>query len=167
MLRLLLVEVSEHLGQVDWMQSLEKCCANNVNYAKVNNIYDMHEGLMVEYNIGVGHPSRCPTPSTGVWGPTQMFDGLSHIYIHHYIVFVASQSLPQHCSVSTCVRVTQHLSNVPIENIYNMDEKGLQLGVRKHIAAIIDRDQNNVYNLEDRNCELVTLLKRCAWMGLF
>ena len=28
-----------------------------------------------------------------------------------YIVFVASQSSPQHCSVSTCMQVTQHLSN--------------------------------------------------------
>ena len=28
--------------------------------------------------------------------------------------------------------------NIPIENIYNMDEKGIQLGVGKHVAAIVD-----------------------------
>ena len=85
-----------------WTQSLEKCRANNVNYANVNNFYDMYEGLVEEYNI-------------------------------------------------------------PIENIYNMDEKGLQLGVGKRIAAIIDRDQKNVYNLEDGNRELVTVIETvCA-----
>ncbi|KAF8811877.1 hypothetical protein BYT27DRAFT_7221312 [Phlegmacium glaucopus] len=53
--------------------------------------------------------------------------------------------------------------NIPIKNIYNMDEKGIQLGVGKHIAAIVDRNQKNVYNLEHGNCELVTIIETvCA-----
>ena len=53
--------------------------------------------------------------------------------------------------------------NIPIENIYNMDEKGVQLGVGKCIAAIVDRSQKNVYNLENGNCELVTIIETvCA-----
>jgi hypothetical protein len=54
--------------------------------------------------------------------------------------------------------------SIPAENIYNMDEKGLQ---GKRVAAIIDRDQKNVYNLEHGNRELVTVMKQCAQMGLF
>ena len=50
---------------------------------------------------GVRHPGRCPTPSTGVWGPTQVFEGLSCIYIHYYIVFVASHH--NNISVYVCV----------------------------------------------------------------
>ena len=37
-----------------------------------------------------------------------------------------------------------------------MDEKGIQLGVGKQVAAIIDHDQKEVYSLEDGNRELVT-----------
>ncbi|KAF8062501.1 hypothetical protein FPV67DRAFT_1368164, partial [Lyophyllum atratum] len=29
-------------------------------------------------------------------------------------------------------------------NIYNMDEKGIQLGVGKRVAALVDRDQKTV-----------------------
>ncbi|KAJ3484161.1 hypothetical protein NLJ89_g12004 [Agrocybe chaxingu] len=53
--------------------------------------------------------------------------------------------------------------NIPVENIYNMDEKGIQLGVGKRIAAIVDRDQKAVYNVEDGNCRLVTVIETvCA-----
>jgi hypothetical protein len=53
--------------------------------------------------------------------------------------------------------------NIPIENIYNMDEKGVQLGVGKRVAAIVDRSQKNVYNLENGNRELVTIIETvCA-----
>ena len=52
---------------------------------------------------------------------------------------------------------------IPIENIYNMDEKGIQLGVGKRVAAIIDRDQKNAFQVEDGNRELVTIIETiCA-----
>ena len=44
-----------------------------------------------------------------------------------------------------------------------MDEKGIQLGVGKHVAAIVDRSQKNVYNLKNGNRELVTIIETiCA-----
>ncbi len=53
--------------------------------------------------------------------------------------------------------------NIPPHNIYNADEKGIQLGVGKRVAAIIDRDQKNVYQIEDGNRELVTIIEAvCA-----
>ena len=53
--------------------------------------------------------------------------------------------------------------NIPIKNIYNMDKKGVQLGVGKWVAAIVDWSQKNVYNLENRNRELVTIIETvCA-----
>jgi len=85
-----------------WTQSLEKCRANNVNYATIMNFRDIFEEVVAFFNI-------------------------------------------------------------PPENMYNMDEKGLQLGVGKRIAAIIDRDQKQVYSLEDGDRELVTVVETvCA-----
>ena len=53
--------------------------------------------------------------------------------------------------------------NIPKENVYNMDEKGIQLGVGKRVTSIIDRDQKEVYNIEDGNRELVTMIETvCA-----
>lgn len=49
------------------------------------------------------------------------------------------------------------------ENIWNMDEKGVQLGIGVKVAAIIDRDQAAVYSVEDGNRELVTIIEAvCA-----
>lgn len=49
------------------------------------------------------------------------------------------------------------------ENLYNMDEKGLQLGIGARIAAMIDRDQKIAYSIEDGNRELVTVIETiCA-----
>ncbi|KAF8993039.1 hypothetical protein BDZ89DRAFT_911548, partial [Hymenopellis radicata] len=31
--------------------------------------------------------------------------------------------------------------DIPPENIYNMDEKGIQLGLGKGVAALVDRSQ--------------------------
>ena len=45
------------------------------------------------------------------------------------------------------------------ENIYNMDEKGIQLGIGAKITAMIDRDQKVVYSIEDGNRELVTVIE--------
>ena len=55
--------------------------------------------------------------------------------------------------------------NIPPENIYNMDEKGIQLGVGKKIAAFVDRDQKDVYSVEDGNRELVTIVEAISADG--
>ena len=49
--------------------------------------------------------------------------------------------------------------NILPENLYNMDEKGIQLGIGARITAIIDRDQQTVYSIEDGNRELVTVIE--------
>jgi hypothetical protein len=49
------------------------------------------------------------------------------------------------------------------ENLYNMDEKGIQLGIGARITAMIDRDQKTAYSIEDGNRELVTIIEAiCA-----
>jgi hypothetical protein len=45
------------------------------------------------------------------------------------------------------------------ENIYNMDEKGIQLGIGKKVLAMVDRDQKTVQHVEDGNRELVTVIE--------
>jgi hypothetical protein len=53
--------------------------------------------------------------------------------------------------------------NIPSENIWNMDEKGIQLGVGKKVKAFVDRDQKTLYSVEDGNRELVTVIEAvCA-----
>lgn len=53
--------------------------------------------------------------------------------------------------------------NIPPENIYNMDEKGVQLGVGGSVAGIVDRDMRTVYNIENGNREHVTIIETiCA-----
>jgi hypothetical protein len=53
--------------------------------------------------------------------------------------------------------------NIDPENIWNMDEKGIQLGIGAKVAAIVDRDQATVYSVEDGNRELVTIIEAvCA-----
>jgi hypothetical protein len=49
--------------------------------------------------------------------------------------------------------------NIPYENIYNMDEKGIQLGIGTRVAALIDRGQKTAYQIEDGNRELVTIIE--------
>src|ERR1700720_298569 len=44
-------------------------------------------------------------------------------------------------------------------NIYNMDEKGIQLGIGARITVMIDRDQKAVYSIEDGNRELITVIE--------
>lgn len=52
---------------------------------------------------------------------------------------------------------------IPAENIYNMDEKGVQLGIGKRIAALIDRSQKSVQHIEAGDRELVTIIETvCA-----
>ena len=52
------------------------------------------------------------------------------------------------------------------ENIWNMDEKGVQLGIGVKVAAIIDRDQSSVYSIEDGNRELVTVIEAVSANGV-
>lgn len=53
--------------------------------------------------------------------------------------------------------------NILPENLYNMDEKGVQLGIGAKITAMIDCDQKTVYSIEDGNRELVTIIEAiCA-----
>jgi hypothetical protein len=55
--------------------------------------------------------------------------------------------------------------NIPPENIYNMDEKGIQLGVGKKVLAFFDRDQKDVHSVEDGNRELVTFMETISADG--
>lgn len=58
--------------------------------------------------------------------------------------------------------VIEEYSILP-ENIYNMDEKGIQLGIGAKITAMIDSDQKVAYSIEDGNRELVTVIEAiCA-----
>jgi hypothetical protein len=50
-------------------------------------------------------------------------------------------------------------------NMWNMDEKGVQLGIGAKVAAIIDRDQAAVYSVEDGNRELVTIIEAVSANG--
>ena len=43
--------------------------------------------------------------------------------------------------------VTQY--NIVPSNMYNMYEKGIQLGVGKQTLVLVDRDQKNVHQVED------------------
>ena len=55
--------------------------------------------------------------------------------------------------------------NIPEENIYNMDEKGVQLGVGRRVLALVDWDQKSVKHVEDGNRELVTIIECVAADG--
>ncbi len=58
-----------------------------------------------------------------------------------------------------------HKYNIQPENLYNMDEKGIQLGIGSRVAAFVDRDQKNVYSVEDGNRELVTIIETISADG--
>ena len=52
---------------------------------------------------------------------------------------------------------------IKLENTWNMDEKGVQLGIGVKVAAIIDHNQSTVYSVKDGNHELVTIIEAvCA-----
>lgn len=53
--------------------------------------------------------------------------------------------------------------NVKVENIWNMDEKGIQLGIGRRFSALIDRDQKTVHSVESGSRDLVTIIEAvCA-----
>ncbi len=51
------------------------------------------------------------------------------------------------------------------ENIYNMDEKGVQLGIGMRARVLVDRNQKNVHTVTDGNKELVTMLETVSANG--
>jgi hypothetical protein len=61
------------------------------------------------------------------------------------------------------LRETMEEYQIKPENIYNMDEKGVQLSIGSRVAALVDRDQKSAYQLEDGNRELITIIETiCA-----
>jgi len=63
------------------------------------------------------------------------------------------------------LKETIETHNIPAENIYNMDEKGIQLGIGQKVKAFVDRDQKDVYSVEDGNRELVTIMEAISADG--
>ena len=49
--------------------------------------------------------------------------------------------------------------NIQPHCLYNMDEKGVQLGIGKKMVAIVDQSQKTVYQVEDGNREMVTVIE--------
>jgi hypothetical protein len=53
--------------------------------------------------------------------------------------------------------------NILPETLYNINEKGLQLGICAKTTAMIDQDQRIAYSIENGNRELVTVIETiCA-----
>jgi hypothetical protein len=59
--------------------------------------------------------------------------------------------------------ITQY--KITPNNLYNMDEKGVQLGVGKRTQALVDRDQKSVHQLENGDRELVTIIEAVSADG--
>jgi len=57
------------------------------------------------------------------------------------------------------------IKGIPAENIYNMDKKGIQLGIGQKVKAFIDHDQKDVYSVKDNNHELITVIKMVSADG--
>jgi hypothetical protein len=55
--------------------------------------------------------------------------------------------------------------NIIPENIYNMDEKGIQLGIGKRVAALVDRGQKTAYQVETGSRELITIIETISADG--
>lgn len=53
--------------------------------------------------------------------------------------------------------ITQY--DIKPENLYNMDEKGVQMGLGARARVLVDRNQKTVYMKTDGNRELVTLVE--------
>ena len=56
----------------------------------------------------------------------------------------------------------QHLQekyDILDENVYNMDEKGIQLRMGKRVHALVNCDQKTVHQVKDGNHELVTIIE--------
>ncbi|KAF7343027.1 DDE-domain-containing protein [Mycena venus] len=49
--------------------------------------------------------------------------------------------------------------DIKSKNIYNMDEKGIQLGVGDKIRVLVDRDQKAIQKIDSSNRDLVTIIE--------
>ncbi|KAL5501527.1 hypothetical protein ACEPAH_8787 [Sanghuangporus vaninii] len=56
--------------------------------------------------------------------------------------------------------------NISPSNIYNMDEKGIQLGIGGRARVLVDRNQKTVRMVQDGNKELVTIIECVCADGL-
>ncbi|KAF7367161.1 DDE-domain-containing protein [Mycena sanguinolenta] len=59
----------------------------------------------------------------------------------------------------TLLKETIDQYDIQFKNIYNMDEKGIQLGVGDRIKALVDRDQKTVQQIHNGNRDLVTIIE--------
>ncbi|KAF5318213.1 hypothetical protein D9758_018544 [Tetrapyrgos nigripes] len=55
--------------------------------------------------------------------------------------------------------------NIEPEHIWNMDEKGIQLGIGKRMTALVDRDQKSVYSVQSGNRDLITIVEAVSATG--
>jgi hypothetical protein len=75
-----------------------------------------------------------------------------------------TQSYPGFRVLFNSTRRDWNLQDSP-QNIYNMDEKGIQMGVGKRSLVLVDRDQKLVQQLEDGDRELVTVIEAVSADG--
>jgi hypothetical protein len=59
----------------------------------------------------------------------------------------------------TLLRETIEKYDVNWKNIYNMDEKGVQLGIGTKTKALVDRDQKTVQHITDGRRDLVMIIE--------
>ncbi|KAF7344314.1 DDE-domain-containing protein [Mycena sanguinolenta] len=59
----------------------------------------------------------------------------------------------------TLLKETIDQYDIQFKNIYNMDEKGIQLGVGDRIKALVDHDQKTVQQIHNGNRDLVTIIE--------
>ena len=57
------------------------------------------------------------------------------------------------------IQYIQDTYNVPPERIYNMDEKGVQMGIGSRVRGIVDQMQKSPFALSDGNKEMVTMVE--------
>jgi hypothetical protein len=57
--------------------------------------------------------------------------------------------------------------NIKKQDMYNMDEKGLQLEIGQCLYVMVDQDQKTVYQVEDGSQELVTIIEAVYADGTF
>ncbi|KAF8200886.1 hypothetical protein BJ912DRAFT_921467 [Pholiota molesta] len=73
---------------------------------------------------------------------------------HHPDLVVRWTTGLESCHVTEFFEILKDLTekyHIKPHNIYNMDEKGLQLGVGKRARVLVDRDQKSVQQLENGN----------------
>ncbi|KAF5378694.1 hypothetical protein D9757_010747 [Collybiopsis confluens] len=58
-----------------------------------------------------------------------------------------------------------HEKDIPPKNIYNADEKGIQLGVGEQTKVLVDCNQKSVQSVEHGNRELVTVMETVCTNG--